>query len=343
MVEESEVEFLFFRFIHSSKRRLAPRTASSVHATHTSAMRVSAPMLLRIVAREARHRLAGSAGSASTSAAGGWPHATGHHCLSSSAGGVRPGPASDQGDRALVEELNKVRGGGEERAGACREREKEKKTCRCQLALSHFFIFSPPSQDLADLLGPADATPADPPSTSATDAPSPSPLTHIDPRTGRAAMVDVSGKALTKRTATASALVTLSRAAFEALAADALAKGDALGVARIAGICAAKKTPDLIPLCHSIALAQVRVEARLDTEAGAVLLTATATTPPATTGVEMEALTAVSVAALALHDMTKALSPGTVIGPVRLEGKSGGKGGAWRRRGGGVDEWERGG
>lgn len=157
-------------------------------------------------------------------------------------------------------------------------------------------------------------------------------------------MVDVGGKPLTRRTATASAVVTLSGAAFAALAADGLAKGDALGVARLAGICAAKKTADLIPLCHAVPLAKVGVEAALHPGSSSVTLTATATTPPATTGVEMEALTAVTVAALALHDMTKALSPGTVIGPVRLEGKSGGTkggGGEWVRVGGGVDEWER--
>jgi cyclic pyranopterin phosphate synthase len=156
-------------------------------------------------------------------------------------------------------------------------------------------------------------------------------------------MVDVSGKPATIRSATASARVTLSRAAYDALASDALAKGDALGVARIAGIAAAKRTPDLIPLCHSVPLAHVALDARLDAASASVTLTATATTGPAGTGVEMEALVGASVAALALHDMTKAMSPGTVIGPVRLEKKVGGKSGEWVRRGEGVDEWGRGG
>ena len=209
-----------------------------------------------------------------------------------------------------------------------------------------FFLSPPPpfhfplsSKDLADLLGTADAPP---PLPSAPPPPPPSPLTHIDPTTGRAAMVDVGAKPLTVRSATASARVTLSRAAFEALAADSLAKGDALGVARLAGICAAKRTADLIPLCHAVALSAVAVGAVLHPASASVTLTATASTPPSATGVEMEALTAVSVAALALHDMTKALSPGTVIGPVRLEGKRGGAGGEWVREGEGVGAWRRG-
>ena len=154
-------------------------------------------------------------------------------------------------------------------------------------------------------------------------------------------MVDVSLKPLTVRSATASAVVSLSRAAFDALTSDSLAKGDALGVARLAGICAAKKTPDLIPLCHSVPLSHVSVSAALDAPSASVTLTATASTSPTNTGVEMEALTAVSVAALALHDMTKALSPGSVIGSVRLDGKKGGKGGEWVRVGPGVGEWAR--
>ena len=157
-------------------------------------------------------------------------------------------------------------------------------------------------------------------------------------------MVDVGGTPLTLRSATASAVVSLSRAAYDAMVADGLAKGDALGVARLAGICAAKKTADLIPLCHAVPLAKVSVEAALDAARAAVTLTATARTAPAGTGVEMEALTAVTVAALALHDMTKALSPGTVIGRVRLEAKSGGTkggGGEWVREGDGVEEWGR--
>jgi cyclic pyranopterin phosphate synthase len=205
---------------------------------------------------------------------------------------------------------------------------------------------------MADLLGgppppPSgrgdDAGTSAPPLASSSLPPTPGTgrLTHIDPANGAAAMVDVGGKALTVRTATATARVRLSRAAFDALASDALAKGDALAVARIAGIAAAKKTADLIPLCHSVPLAHVRVDARLDRDTASVSLTATASTSPAGTGVEMEALVGVSVAALALHDMTKALSPGSVVERVRLERKTGGKGGAWVRGGDGVDEWRR--
>jgi cyclic pyranopterin monophosphate synthase len=199
-------------------------------------------------------------------------------------------------------------------------------------------------KEMADLLGTPPPAGPDASPTTASSSPTtlpPGRLTHVDPATGAAAMVDVSGKAPTVRSATATATVALSRPAFDALAADALAKGDALGVARIAGITGAKRTPDLIPLCHSVPLAHVALDARLDARSATVTLTATASTGPAGTGVEMEALVGASLAALALHDMTKALSPGTVIGPVRLERKVGGKGGAWVRGGDGVDEWRR--
>src|SRR5215469_15032398 len=153
------------------------------------------------------------------------------------------------------------------------------------------------------------------------------PLTHLDAG-GQAHMVDVSGKDVTARSATASGMVLLSPAAVAALRSGTVPKGDALAVARIAGIQGAKRTPDLIPLCHPIGLHAVTVD--LDVADNGVLIRATARTADRT-GVEMEALTSVSVAALALIDMVKAVDPAAVITDVRLEEKSGGKSGLWRR------------
>ena len=152
-------------------------------------------------------------------------------------------------------------------------------------------------------------------------------LTHID-ESGHARMVDVSGKDVTAREARASGRVLLSAAAIAALRAGAVPKGDALAVARIAGIQGAKRTPDLVPLCHPIAVHSVAVELELADDA--VLIEATVRTADRT-GVEMEALTSVTVAALALIDMVKAIDPATVISDVRVEEKSGGKTGTWRR------------
>ncbi len=152
-------------------------------------------------------------------------------------------------------------------------------------------------------------------------------LTHLD-EAGHARMVDVSGKDVTVREARASGRVLLSGAALAALRAGELPKGDALGVARIAGIQGAKRTPDLVPLCHPIALHSVKVD--LEVEDDAVAITATVRTADRT-GVEMEALTSVSVAALALIDMVKAIDPAAVISDVRVEEKTGGKTGTWRR------------
>lgn len=150
-------------------------------------------------------------------------------------------------------------------------------------------------------------------------------LSHFD-RSGQARMVDVSGKLPTRRTATASAFVELSPAVLAALPTNP--KGDPLQVARIAGIQAAKRTADLIPMCHPLPLTNVDVQA--ETVAGGVRITATAaTTGP--TGVEMEALTAASIAALTVYDMTKALDKGIVIRDLRLESKSGGKSGDYKR------------
>lgn len=150
-------------------------------------------------------------------------------------------------------------------------------------------------------------------------------LSHFDDA-GQARMVDVSDKQGTKRTATASAFVELSAAVLAALPANP--KGDPLEVARIAGIQAAKRTAELIPMCHPLPLTHVDV--RVEIVDGGVRIAATAaTTGP--TGVEMEALTAAAVAALTVYDMTKALDKGIVIREIRLEAKSGGKSGDFRR------------
>jgi cyclic pyranopterin monophosphate synthase len=152
-------------------------------------------------------------------------------------------------------------------------------------------------------------------------------LTHLD-ASGAARMVDVAGKDVTVRTATATGRVDLSAECVAVLRAGDVPKGDALAVARVAGIMGAKRTPDLVPLCHPIALAGVTVDLTVD-DAG-VAVTATARTADRT-GVEMEALTAVTVACLALVDMVKAVDPRAVIGSVRVEAKTGGKKGDWRR------------
>ena len=155
-------------------------------------------------------------------------------------------------------------------------------------------------------------------------------LPHLDER-GEARMVDVSTKAVTARSATAAGLVRLSPEAVAALRSGDLPKGDALAVARIAGIQGAKKTPDLVPLCHPLFLSGVDVDVTV-VEAG-VEITATVRTTERT-GVEMEALTAVSVAALAVVDMVKAVDRAAVIGDVRVLAKTGGRSGDWVREDG---------
>jgi cyclic pyranopterin monophosphate synthase len=152
-------------------------------------------------------------------------------------------------------------------------------------------------------------------------------LSHYDDA-GKASMVDVSAKQDTRRIATASAFVELSAAVLAALPANP--KGNPLEVARIAGIQAAKRTSELIPMCHPLALTHVDVQAEV--AEGGVRITASATTT-GPTGVEMEALTAASIAALTVYDMTKALDKGIVIRNVQLESKTGGKSGEWSRGG----------
>jgi cyclic pyranopterin monophosphate synthase len=154
-------------------------------------------------------------------------------------------------------------------------------------------------------------------------------LTHLD-AAGRARMVDVGDKPATERRAVAQAVVRVSRRTAESVLAGDAPKGDVLGVARIAGIQAAKRTADLIPLCHPLPLSFVGVEASVDAPAGAITLTAEArTTGP--TGVEMEAMTAASVAALTVYDMVKGIERGAEITEVVLLEKSGGRSGRWTR------------
>ena len=154
-------------------------------------------------------------------------------------------------------------------------------------------------------------------------------LTHTD-ESGHARMVNVSAKDVTVREARASGRVLLSAEAIAALRVGQVPKGDALAVARIAGIQAAKRTPDLVPLCHPIAIHAVTVDLLVTDDA--VEISATVRTADRT-GVEMEALTSVTVAALALIDMVKAIDPAAVISDVRVDEKTGGKTGAWRRPG----------
>ncbi|WP_442679413.1 cyclic pyranopterin monophosphate synthase MoaC [Sphingomonas sp. ASY06-1R] len=152
-------------------------------------------------------------------------------------------------------------------------------------------------------------------------------LTHLDDA-GAAHMVDVSDKDITRREATAIGHIAMSAEALAAMQAGALAKGDALAVARIAGIMASKRTSDLIPLCHPLPISKVSVD--LTFADGGIDCRATVVTT-GQTGVEMEALTAVSVALLTLYDMAKAIDRAMTIGPVHLVAKAGGRSGDWQR------------
>jgi cyclic pyranopterin monophosphate synthase len=152
-------------------------------------------------------------------------------------------------------------------------------------------------------------------------------LTHVDDQ-GAARMVDVSGKDVTVRTARASGRVLVSAEVVALLRGSGVPKGDALGVARVAGIQGAKRTPDLVPLCHPLALHGVSVDVEVADDA--VEIVATVRTADRT-GVEMEALTAVATAALTVVDMVKAVDRSAVITDVRIEEKTGGRSGTWRR------------
>ena len=152
-------------------------------------------------------------------------------------------------------------------------------------------------------------------------------LTHLNER-GEANMVDVSSREVTTRSATASGKVKLSSEVLNAIANNQTPKGDVLATARIAGIMGAKKTSELIPLCHPIAIHKVEVELKIESDG--VAITSIVKTNDRT-GVEMEALTAVSVAGLTLIDMIKALDPSASITNIQVESKSGGKNGEWQR------------
>lgn len=152
-------------------------------------------------------------------------------------------------------------------------------------------------------------------------------LTHLDDK-GQAHMVDVSAKDITERTATAAATVTMKPETLALILDGTVAKGDAIATARLAGIMAAKRTSDLIPLCHPLAITKVTVDLTPDPARNAIDITATCKVS-GKTGVEMEALTAASVAALTIYDMCKAVDRGMVISDIRLLHKAGGKSGVW--------------
>ena len=152
-------------------------------------------------------------------------------------------------------------------------------------------------------------------------------FTHFDAK-GDAHMVDVSAKAETERVAVAGGRITMQKATIEKIMAGDMKKGDVLSVARLAGIMGAKRTPDLIPLCHPLNLTSVAVELSCDPDTSSVAITAT-TKITGRTGVEMEALTAVAVAALTVYDMCKSIDRGMRIGDIRLLHKSGGKSGTY--------------
>ncbi len=153
------------------------------------------------------------------------------------------------------------------------------------------------------------------------------PLTHFDAQ-GDAHMVDVSDKAVTARVAVARGLISMKRETFEIISEGRASKGDVLGVARLAGIMGAKKTPELIPLCHPLPISKVAIELTLDPDLPGVAIEATVKTT-GQTGVEMEALTAVSTAALTVYDMTKAVDKEMQIGGIRVILKDGGKSGRY--------------
>jgi cyclic pyranopterin phosphate synthase len=153
-------------------------------------------------------------------------------------------------------------------------------------------------------------------------------LTHLDEH-GHATMVDVSAKDVTTRTAVARGEVRMAPATLAAIRDGSVPKGDVLAAARIAGILGAKRTPDLIPLCHPLLLSKVAVEFTVDEAQSRIVIEATVRCS-GRTGVEMEALTAVSVAALTIYDMAKALEKTMVIGEIRLVEKHGGKSGDWK-------------
>ena len=154
-------------------------------------------------------------------------------------------------------------------------------------------------------------------------------LTHIDEQ-GQARMVDVGGKGATRREAIAEAMVTMSQETLRLVVEGQMKKGDVFGAARLAGIMAAKKTPELIPLCHPLPIDAVHLDFAVDEDASSVIILASAETT-ARTGVEMEAMVAAAVAALTIYDMCKAAEKGITITGINLLRKSGGKSGLWQK------------
>jgi len=154
-------------------------------------------------------------------------------------------------------------------------------------------------------------------------------LSHVDAE-GRARMVDVSGKDVTIRLARATGAIAMTRETLDAIRSNAIAKGDVLGVARLAGIMAAKRTSELVPLCHPIPLSDIRVDITFDDALPGLRVEATAKTA-AQTGVEMEAIIAVSVTLVTVYDMAKAVDKSMVIGEISLAEKLGGRSGHWSR------------
>ncbi|MGQ0647843.1 MAG: cyclic pyranopterin monophosphate synthase MoaC [Gemmatimonadaceae bacterium] len=156
-------------------------------------------------------------------------------------------------------------------------------------------------------------------------------LTHVD-EGGKAQMVDVTGKRVTSRSAKASGTIMMSSETLEAIRGNSIAKGDVLGIARVAGIMAAKKTAELIPLCHQIPLTNIQIDFELDRSLPGIRVVAEVSTE-AQTGVEMEAITAVSVSLITLYDMAKGVDKAMVMGQISLLEKRGGKSGDWVRAG----------
>jgi len=154
-------------------------------------------------------------------------------------------------------------------------------------------------------------------------------LTHFDDR-GQAHMVDVGGKSITHRRASAEGRITMEPATLELIVSGSHKKGDVIGVARVAGIMGAKKTADLVPLCHPLALTKVSIECETNPKTSSVHCRATVETR-GQTGVEMEALTAVQITLLTIYDMCKAVDRGMTMSDIRLVEKSGGKSGTWHR------------
>lgn len=155
-------------------------------------------------------------------------------------------------------------------------------------------------------------------------------LSHVD-EGGKASMVDVSGKPVTYREAIAGGEVFLTSELLQLVKQNAIAKGDVLATARIAGIQAAKKTAELIPLCHALFLSSIEIDFQFNDEKNSIVIIATARTN-AVTGVEMEALTAVSISALTIYDMCKAVDKGIIISEIKLHAKSGGKSGGYKMK-----------